>query len=706
MNQVPWHRGVVACAGLLLGLLSGCGGGGGGGETGAGTTPATLGLTNDATTLGWNAPATFDVLANDTSSRGTISLVSVTQPAHGSVEIASGKLVYMPAAGYFGADSLTYTARADDGGVTATANVALTVEAQVVVKGTASDAPLPSAKITLQVGGRAVTVTADANGRYEATVRSASGDASVRIDAVGAGSQSGVRLRSLVGDMSTLLASATGGQVTSTALGRLDVSHHSTAASALAVQANGGAEPASTAQLEEALARVKPGDLLDMAALVKRVVDGGVALPAGFTDVVALVNVPAAYRSFLDTTVAADPAAFAAARLATVAGLPVAAPASAGSLADQTMVYFGTSEFAEAAYVVTFNSNGSAFVRGGFGAVVADWTRDDRGIVISFQPKVVFRTLSADRDPVTSFPNEISVNLTQLIIRNLAFAPKTASLVQVATFTYLDGSREGQTGTLADAGTVMKSANLEERLPVSAAEFAEGRRWSGFAKQFFTGSLAPGGFDLLQDAVVIGAAGRVTSLTDPASVYRLSVGDRKLSIASQSNGIEMIPVEYMRMSVDATTGEERWLALNALVAGPVAYNGVPASIRVVAVDTSVALGDVARRWQEFRDAMGSRVLALFADGTGATLTSIAGRAPLSVSTTWRIDTTRSSIPQVEIKSGLSASTLTRHWLPLSRQGGALWVLETAELSDASPGAVPNELWSRTHRFEDLGPAQK
>jgi hypothetical protein len=705
MIQAPWHRGVAACAGLLLSLLSACGGGGGG-ETGAGTTPVTLGLTNDANTLAWNAPATLDVLANDKASRGTISLVSVAQPAHGSVEISSGKLLYTPVAGYFGTEIITYTARADDGGVTETANVALTVEAQVVVKGTASDAPLPGAAITLQAGGRTVTVVANATGQYEAAVRSANGDAFVRIDAVGSGAQSGVRLRSLVGDVSTLLASATGGQITSTTLGRLDVSHHSTAAAALAMQANGGVEPASTAQLEEALARVKPGDLLDMAALVKRVVDGGVALPAEFADVVALVNAPAAYRSFLDATVAADPAAFAAARLATVAGLPVAAPASAGALADQTMVYFGTSEFAEAAYVVTFNSNGTAFVRGGFGAVVGDWTRDNRGIVISFQPKVVFRTLSDDRDPVTSSPNEISVNLSQLIIRSLAFAPKTVSLVQVATFTYLDGSRAGQTGTLADAGTVMKAANLEERLPVSPAEFAEGRRWSGFAKQFLTGSLAPGGFDLLQDAVMIGASGRVTSLTDPASVYRLSVGDRKLSITDLGNGFEMIPVEYMRMSVDATTGEERWLALNALVAGPVAYNGVPASIRVVAVDASVVLSDVARRWQEFRDATGSRILALFADGTGATLTSTAGRAPSSVSTTWRIDTTRSSIPQVEIKSGVSASTLTRHWLPLLQRGGALWVLETAETLGASPGAAPYELWSRTHRFEDLGPAQK
>lgn len=70
-----------------------------------------------------------NVLANDTDANGdTLTVVSVTQGAHGSVAITGGGagVSYTPAANYFGPDSFSYTI--DDGnGGTDTANVSVNV---------------------------------------------------------------------------------------------------------------------------------------------------------------------------------------------------------------------------------------------------------------------------------------------------------------------------------------------------------------------------------------------------------------------------------------------------------------------------------------------------------------------------------------------------------------------------------------------------
>jgi hypothetical protein len=70
------------------------------------------------------------VLSNDTDIDGpSLSVQSVTQPAHGTVSINANQTVrYTPASGYKGADSFTYTVT-DGAGGTATATVNLTVNA-------------------------------------------------------------------------------------------------------------------------------------------------------------------------------------------------------------------------------------------------------------------------------------------------------------------------------------------------------------------------------------------------------------------------------------------------------------------------------------------------------------------------------------------------------------------------------------------------
>ncbi|WP_309384346.1 Ig-like domain-containing protein [Cerasicoccus frondis] len=68
----------------------------------------------------------IDVLANDTDPDGgpeALSIISLTQPTHGFVEVISGEIHYTPHAGYSGADSFTYTISDGQGQSTATVNL-------------------------------------------------------------------------------------------------------------------------------------------------------------------------------------------------------------------------------------------------------------------------------------------------------------------------------------------------------------------------------------------------------------------------------------------------------------------------------------------------------------------------------------------------------------------------------------------------------
>ena len=64
---------------------------------------------DDFADTGAGQAVTVDVLANDTDPDGdTLSLVSAGKPDHGTAELVDGKLVYTPATGWAGVDTVTY----------------------------------------------------------------------------------------------------------------------------------------------------------------------------------------------------------------------------------------------------------------------------------------------------------------------------------------------------------------------------------------------------------------------------------------------------------------------------------------------------------------------------------------------------------------------------------------------------------------------
>ena len=83
---------------------------------------------NDAYTVARDSSGNnLNVLANDSDPDGdTLTITSVSTPAHGSASISGNRVLYTPAAGYSGADSFTYTI-ADGNGGTASASVSITV---------------------------------------------------------------------------------------------------------------------------------------------------------------------------------------------------------------------------------------------------------------------------------------------------------------------------------------------------------------------------------------------------------------------------------------------------------------------------------------------------------------------------------------------------------------------------------------------------
>jgi CSLREA domain-containing protein len=86
-----------------------------------------------------DTPTVLDVLVNDTDPAGEVlTVVAITQGAHGTVVNNGSDVTYTPAPGYTGADSFTYTI-ADDGDGTDTATVTLTVVSGVLVVNSTAD---------------------------------------------------------------------------------------------------------------------------------------------------------------------------------------------------------------------------------------------------------------------------------------------------------------------------------------------------------------------------------------------------------------------------------------------------------------------------------------------------------------------------------------------------------------------------------------
>jgi len=243
-----------------------------------------------------------DVLANDGDLGPGLRILKVFKPAHGTVSIENGRIRYTPTPGFQGSDSFKYMVQAEDSQPgQATVNievgrggVALRLKGQVV------DSPIAGAIVKVSIGGFDFTAVADANGNYVLDIASLQGDAFVTLSATGT-SESGaaVRFYSVVGEMVRLSnAAGSDGILVRDEFNQVNITNLSTAQYTLLADANGGVPVETDQQLLPLVQNIDLDELLKLAAIIKLVVDGGVALPPGTADALSLISDPAALQQF------------------------------------------------------------------------------------------------------------------------------------------------------------------------------------------------------------------------------------------------------------------------------------------------------------------------------------------------------------------------------------------------------------------------
>jgi len=171
---------------------------------------------------------------------------------------------------------------------------ALTLQGQV------TDSPIANATVTATVGDRSYEAVADENGNYELRVVARSNDEFVRLSATGSEAQPQVQFESLLGSAGRLIGDAgSDGVLSASENAQTDVTHFTTAQFALMVEANQGALPTDDAGLALLTEGISSDALVQGAALIQLVVDGGATLPDGVTDTLALLTSPEATQTFI-----------------------------------------------------------------------------------------------------------------------------------------------------------------------------------------------------------------------------------------------------------------------------------------------------------------------------------------------------------------------------------------------------------------------
>jgi hypothetical protein len=255
-----------------------------------------------AIVAGTTTSVLVDVLANDGELGPGLRILKVFKPAHGSVSVENGRVRYTPTRGFTGSDSFRYMAQAEKSQPgQATVNVEVGPGGVAMqLRGQVTDSPIPGAVVTVSVGGFDFKTVADANGNYVLDIAALQGDAFVTLTATGE-SSSGVPITfySLVGEIVRLnAASGSDGVLTRDEFNQLNVTNLSTAQYSLLTSANGGTPPDSDQELLPLAQNIDLDKMLELAAIIKLVVDGGVALPAGSTDLLDLISDPAAVADF------------------------------------------------------------------------------------------------------------------------------------------------------------------------------------------------------------------------------------------------------------------------------------------------------------------------------------------------------------------------------------------------------------------------
>lgn len=216
----------------------------------------------------------------------------VIQPRQGRATVAGGIITYEPADGFSGRDGLAYSITA--AGRTTSARITVDVGDPLRLRGQVVDGGAAAA-LSATVGSHVFHARAGADGQYALDVIGRGGDM-VELE-----SRSGmVVLGSLLGGFERLLGEAGADAVLDRSEnGLVQLSGLGTGLAELLRPADGGRPLQDDADFLQRLGAHDAGTLLDMAAVVRLVADGGHPLPAGIGDTRALVRDRQAFEAFV-----------------------------------------------------------------------------------------------------------------------------------------------------------------------------------------------------------------------------------------------------------------------------------------------------------------------------------------------------------------------------------------------------------------------
>ena len=596
MNQITTRWIPSAMAAAVLAALSACGGDSG--------SPAAKGTASgDSATVAWNTTTALAVTTNDTIANGTASVTVSTPPAHGTAVVDGNTIRYTPAAGWFGADTLSYALTV--GNQTSTADVHITVAAHMTLSGTVRDDAMPGAQVVLTIGGVAQpAVTADADGHYVVDITTATPTDFITLKATGAGAQSNVVLSSLVGDAgATAAVAATDGTVSAASLPAANVTNITTAEAVLTAQAL-GKTPTSSADVASVAGQFSSAQTIQMATAIKLVADAGVALPNGAADTLALVSDPATYTTFVTTQATTNATVFNDTQAAVLAdpAIAVAPSAPAAGAPDVTMVLtLGQGAGASGIAALTLKADHTA-VLAGAPAQTATWTSDGSQIVVTYDTPQSYTTflVASDGDQWSATETDTGFKVRQL-------GTDTATQTVIGSTKFTSGPDNGQTTVLTD--TWLTYTVVTKTQSFQASDFAVGAEWAGVLTTDFDPNTAPyTNQDILK---IVDATHVLYERTGATGTYAITGGSLVVTLPTGA------AFSYTRMFT-GPEGEERWLTTQ-LADGAPTWEYDAAVVKVTA-GLSFTTASATNDYLSYINAglaTGQFYIDLQADGTGA-----------------------------------------------------------------------------------------
>jgi hypothetical protein len=602
---------------------------------------------------------------NDSASTGGLTVSAVTAPEHGTASIVGTSVQYSPTAGYFGPDTLTYTARATDG-TTSSAVLNLMVTATMTLSGQVADGPLAGAAVTVDVGGRTFSTAADGSGAYSVAITSTAPTDLVTVSAAGAAAQAQVKLRSLLGDMGSITQLATtDGRLGADELASTNVTNLSTALAALVEEANAGQTPTTLAQIGALSIKVPPIRLLDVATAIALVADYHASLPGGVADTLALVAQPstsAVLASFLAAQAQVGGNFVAAQQhVESAASLPTGAvPLPTGTA--QTLVYFGGYKRSSVVPLqVRYAPDGTAQVLTTEGAGAATWAQAAGVLTVTLVQPFDSGTTTI-YDPATSSLVKASMQTTSFQIRQLAGTPSSgiATVVRQGLWMVLEGPSLGKvipfdaTNTGAAPVAVMDPALAPA---ISTSDVPVGANWAGL----IVGQGVSGVPD--EDILSITGTGSATfSRVGAQATWTLANGVLEIACG----GFEY---DYQRLVAASATGEEEWF-VTTRQSGKVLTAGVQ---MVAKASTNLKFSPSSSLNRQWLSGIGENVFFdLFADGTGSEVLGMPQVPPTTLALTWSLGADGT----VDIVRTSGGSIVNEHrWTLVGQQSGSILVME-------------------------------